>query len=113
MAQKGIREFDAKHMLAKRLPGFADIRYEGKVALVEPRTNLENFTTQYPWVSNHKLVVKPDQLFGKRGKNNLLLLDADWQAARRWIEERRGKETQVGNTTGRLTHFLVEPFVPP
>lgn len=112
MAQKGIREFDAKHMLAKRLPGFADIRYEGKAALVEPQTDLEHFTTRYPWVADHKLVVKPDQLFGKRGKNNLLLLDADWQTARRWIEERRGKETRVGKTTGILTHFLVEPFVP-
>jgi ATP-citrate lyase beta-subunit len=112
MAQKGIREFDAKHMMARLLPDLADIRYEGKVALVEPGTDLQNFTTQYPWVLDHKLVVKPDQLFGKRGKNNLLLLDADWPAAKQWIKERMGKETKVGNTTGILTHFLVEPFVP-
>jgi ATP-citrate lyase beta-subunit len=57
-------------------------------------------------------VVKPDQLFGKRGKHGLLCLDVDWPAAQEWIAERMGQETQVGSTRGTLNHFLVEIFVP-
>jgi len=112
MAQKGIREFDAKKMLARWLSDFADIQYEGKVALVSPETNLDQLPKKHAWLKNQKLVVKPDQLFGKRGKNNLLLLDADWNTAALWIGERMKKSVQVGKVKGELTHFLVEPFVP-
>ena len=57
-------------------------------------------------------MVKPDQLFGKRGKHGLVLLNADWQDAKAWIEERMNTEVNVGETTGTLSHFLIEPFVP-
>ncbi len=57
-------------------------------------------------------MVKPDQLFGKRGKHNLLCLNATLDEAEKWINERMNKETVVGKSKGTLTHFLVEPFVP-
>jgi ATP citrate (pro-S)-lyase len=53
-----------------------------------------------------------DQLIKRRGKAGLLLLNADWQAAKAWIEERAGKETKVESTVGRLSSFIVEPFLP-
>ncbi len=106
MAQKGIREYDAKRMLAKELGE------EVKVALVTPDTDLEKFTQEHPWLLHEKLVVKPDQLFGKRGKHGLLLLDADWKKASTWINEQLNKEITVGEVSGKLTHFLVEPFTP-
>lgn len=114
MAQRGIREYDAKRMLAAELPKLlgGDFRYEGHVALVGPETNLDELAKQHPWLAKGKLVVKPDQLFGKRGKHGLLLLGADWNAAKQWIGERMNSETTVGETTGTLTHFLVEPFTP-
>ena len=114
MAQRGIREYDAKRMLASQLPKYLgkDFRYEGKVALVGPDTDLAALAEEMPWLSKERLVVKPDQLFGKRGKHGLLLIDADLAAARKWIGERMGKEVTVGKTTGRLTHFLIEPFTP-
>jgi len=114
MAQRGIREYDAKRMLASQLPKYLgkEFRYDGKVALVDPDTDLASLAKEMPWLSTERLVVKPDQLFGKRGKHGLLLIDADLAAAKKWIGERMGKETTVGKTTGKLNHFLVEPFTP-
>ena len=112
MAQRGIREYDAKRMLASELSKHLgkDFHYEGKVALVGPDTDVDRLVKENPWLAKERLVVKPDQLFGKRGKHGLLLIDADLAAAKKWIGERMGKETTVGKTTGRLTHFLIEPF---
>ncbi len=114
MAQKGIREFDAKRMLASELPKYLSdgFTYEGKVALVDPDTDMAALAKGKPWLAKEKLVVKPDQLFGKRGKHGLLLLDADWKSAQKWIGERMDLETTVGETSGKLTHFLIEPFTP-
>ncbi|MEA1870803.1 MAG: ATP citrate lyase citrate-binding domain-containing protein [Candidatus Bipolaricaulota bacterium] len=118
MAQKGIREYDAKRLIAKALPEYSNgaFSFEGRMALVSPKTNLTALAGENPWLKSERLVVKPDQLFGKRGKNNLLLLDVDFDQARAWIEERMNKEVTIvqttGETTGRLTHFLIEPFVP-
>jgi ATP citrate (pro-S)-lyase len=41
-----------------------------------------------------------------------LLLNADWKDAEQWITQRRGKPVTVGNVTGILDYFIVEPFVP-
>jgi ATP-citrate lyase beta-subunit len=114
MAQRGIREYDAKRMLAAELPKYlaSGFSYAGKVALVTPETDFAALLKQHPWLEKEKLVVKPDQLFGKRGKHGLLCLNADWKAARAWIGERMNKETTVGKVAGKLTHFLVEPFTP-
>lgn len=112
MAQRGIREYDAKRILAQELPKYlkGDFGYEGHVALVSPDTDLDQLTKSNSWLTEMKLVVKPDQLFGKRGKHGLLGLNLDWKEVKKWIKERMGKETTVGKTTGTLTHFLVEPF---
>lgn len=114
MAQRGIREYDAKRMLAAELSRHLgkDFVYDGKVALIGPDTDMAAIAKQNPWLTKEKLVVKPDQLFGKRGKHGLLLIDADWAGAQKWIKERMNKETTVGKVTGKLTHFLVEPFTP-
>ena len=57
-------------------------------------------------------MAKPDQLFGKRKKHNLVLLNADFNTVREWITNHRNKEVTIGNATGELTHFLIEPFIP-
>lgn len=112
MAQRGIREYNAKRLLAKYLPKyFKNFTYSGLVALVSPETDFTELEKEETWLKDTKLVVKPDQLFGKRGKHKLLLIDANWKEAKKWIEERMNKETKVGEVTGTLTHFLVEPFV--
>lgn len=112
MAQKGIREFDGKRILFRHMagafPGFAG--RADQLALVEPDTKKEALLASAPWLKGTKLVVKPDQLFGKRGKHGLVAVNLDFEAAWKWIQERMKKEVTVGKTTGVLTHFLIEPF---
>jgi ATP-citrate lyase beta-subunit len=113
MAQRGIREYDAKKLLAELLPDYADdFDYDGQIALVTPETDLEVVAIKNPWVKKKRLVVKPDQLFGKRGAHGLILLDASWDEAKRYIEERMNREILVGTVVGTLDTFLIEPFVP-
>ena len=118
MAERGISEYDAKRLLAKALPEFSGgrFKYETRPVLVGPDIDLKNLANEHWWLETERLVVKPDQLFGKRGKNNLLYVNKTWEEAKDWIQERMNKETTIvqttGQTTGVLTHFLVEPFVP-
>lgn len=66
---------------------------------------------EHPWLLSTPLVVKPDQLMKRRGKAGLVLLNADWNEARRWMAENAGKELCVDKVTGNLKNFIVEPFV--
>ncbi len=114
MAQKGIREYDAKRMLARNLEQYfgETFGYEGHVALVDQSTNWDELSTTHPWLLNTQLVAKPDQLFGKRGKHGLLYVNKSLPEVKGWIQERMNKEVTVGKTTDTLSHFLIEPFVP-
>ncbi|MDD4653408.1 MAG: ATP citrate lyase citrate-binding domain-containing protein [Methanothrix sp.] len=113
MAQRGIREYDAKRLLAGFLPQYlSEFSYKGDIALVGPETDLEQLATAHPWLKTSRLVVKPDQLFGKRGKHGLVLLDADWDKAKKYLQENMGLSVTIGSITGRLSHFLIEPFIP-
>ena len=113
MAQRGIREYHAKKMLAKYLHEFSNGKFSipDKFALVTPEKSIDEVAKENPWIKEEKLVVKPDQLFGKRGKHGLILLNATFDQAKKWIEERMGKEVTIGKVTGKLTHFLIEPYV--
>jgi ATP-citrate lyase beta-subunit len=118
MAQKGIREYDAKRMMAKALPEFSNgkFKYDAKQVLIGPDTDYKKVEKKNPWIKKEKLVAKPDQLFGKRGKNNLLFVNKSWAEVQKWIKERMNKTVTITQTTGKtkgtLTHFLVEKFVP-
>ena len=118
MAQKGIREFDAKRMMAKALPEFSNgkIKFEAAQVLIGANTDLHKLEQDNPWLKTDKLVAKPDQLFGKRGLNNLLLVNKSWKEVQDWINERMNKTVTIkqttGETTGVLNQFLVEKFVP-
>ncbi|MDO9576543.1 MAG: ATP citrate lyase citrate-binding domain-containing protein [Candidatus Cloacimonadales bacterium] len=118
MAQKGIREFDAKRMMAKALPEFSNgkIRFEAAQVLIGANTDLQKLEQENPWLKAGKLVAKPDQLFGKRGLNNLLFVNKTWPEVQKWIAERMNKTVTIkqttGVTTGKLNQFLVEKFIP-
>jgi len=113
MAQRGIREYDAKRILAKHIERFSNgtIAYDGRVALVTPDSSLEALSAEKPWLKTEKLTVKPDQLFGKRGKHGLLQVDVSYDEAKKWIAEKMNTTVTVGKTSGKLTHFLVQPYV--
>jgi ATP-citrate lyase beta-subunit len=114
MAQRGIREYDGKKMLANYWTEYIskDFKFPGKVALVDPKTKLDDLPKKYTWLKDEKLVVKPDQLFGKRGKHGLIKANATYPEVKKWIKERMNKETKVGKVTDKLTHFLIEPYIP-
>jgi len=117
MAQRGIREYDAKRMLARALGAVAGgPAADERLVLVGPETDLDGLPAEHPWLKTTKLVAKPDQLFGKRGKNNLLYVDASVDEVKAWISEQMNQEVTIegagGKTKGVLTHFLIEPFVP-
>lgn len=114
MAQRGIREFHGKKLMEKYWSEYFDglKKYDGKIALINPKTIMDDLAQKNPWLKQKKLVVKPDQLIGKRGKHNLILLDATFDEAKNWINERMNREITIGKVTDKLTHFLIEPFVP-
>ncbi|MEI6221504.1 MAG: ATP citrate lyase citrate-binding domain-containing protein [bacterium] len=114
MAQRAIRECHAKKLLATYLTEISGgkFAYEGKIVLVDGQTDFEAVKRDNPWLLTDKLVVKPDQLVGKRGKNNLLLLNATIDEAHAFISSNLNKEVTIGTTTGVLTHFAIEPFIP-
>ena len=118
MAQKGIREYDAKRIMAHGIPEFSKgaFNFEPHQVLIGPETDIKKLEKDNPWLKKEKLVTKPDQLFGKRGKNNLLFVNKNWDEVQKWIKDHMNKKTKIiqttGKTTGTLTHFLVEQFVP-
>jgi ATP citrate (pro-S)-lyase len=142
MAQKALREYDGKAMLARLLPTYGVLptaqpatpqaalsdAAATAAALTMPTRFLQvaqpaggkgaagvdfaALAAAAPWVTGTRLVVKPDQLIKRRGKGGLILLNADWPAAVAWISERMGREVTVDGVAGVLTHFIVEPFLP-
>lgn len=56
--------------------------------------------------------MKQDLLFGKRGKNNLVLLNGSYKETHSFIAERMGTELEVSCVKGTITTFVIEEFVP-
>jgi len=122
MAQRAIREYDGKKLFAKNWDKyFAPLKYPFESVLVTSGEELLKKAQEpgYEWLKNKPLVAKPDMLFGKRGKNNLVLFkinkpgDVTLADAANWIDEKRSKEvTLLSGQKGYLTHFIVEPFTP-
>ncbi|MDO8655782.1 MAG: ATP citrate lyase citrate-binding domain-containing protein, partial [Nanoarchaeota archaeon] len=102
--------YDAKQLLAEHLSKDG-ISIEWKGILVSPDTDLATLPEHYPWLLTTQLVVKPDQLFGKRGKLGLISVNCSFEKAKEFINTHRTTKTSIGKATDKLTHFLIEPFV--
>ena len=83
-----------------------------KSAQVTESTDFNELTEKEPWLLSSKLVVKPDMLFGKRGKSGLVALNLDLAEVDSFVKERLGKEVEMGGCKGPITTFIVEPFIP-
>ena len=113
MAQKSIYEIDAKKILAKELPKYyPNFNYHNKLLIVDSNTDFDKVTSENPWLKTDKMVVKPDQLFGKRGKANLILLDANYEQVKNFCKSNLNKVFEIGSIRGELNRLLVEPFIP-
>ncbi|MDY0403867.1 ATP citrate lyase citrate-binding domain-containing protein [Sulfurovum sp.] len=130
MAQKAIREYDAKSILAKHWDQyFPNFTYAYETVMVQNGSELKEAAKEKAWLNEKRLVAKPDMLFGKRGKNGLVLFrdqkpgDVTLEKAAAWIDEKAKEKQEVyfafdGDTpvgapsVDYLTHFVVEPFTP-
>ncbi len=122
MAQKPIREYDGKRLFKENWDKyFEGLEYPFESVLVTSGEELKAKAKKpgYEWLNQKPLVAKPDMLFGKRGKNNLVLFkvnkpgDVTLEDAAKWIDEKRsGEVTLLSGAKGELTHFIVEPFTP-
>lgn len=130
MSAKSIREADGKALLSFYLPKspvFSETEPKTsfqtstpKLASIEfsPETPIEQtfkeIEESYPWLlsPDAKFVAKPDQLIKRRGKSGLLALNKSWAEVKEWIGARANQPVKVEHVEGKLTHFLVEPFVP-
>ncbi|OYZ56160.1 MAG: ATPase, partial [Sulfuricurvum sp. 24-42-5] len=122
MAQRAIREYDGKAIFSKHWENyFSGFRYGFKSVLVTNGDDLRAKAQEhgFEWLKQEALVAKPDMLFGKRGKNDLVLFkttkpgDVTLEEAAKWIDEKIAHETiLLTGQKGTLTHFIVEPFTP-
>lgn len=136
MSAKPIYEFDGKHLINFWLPR-CNQPADNKVKIPlpwlpstelcflnfndQPESEKADIDTlakkifadaqkQHPWLLTTKLVVKPDQLIKRRGKNGLLGIKLDWDGVKQWVLERALKSFKLEKTEGILHTFLVEPF---
>ena len=104
MARQKIREYDAKRLLLENL------KQEYRAIPIDSSTTLDTLPPKHPWLLQERLVIKPDQLFGKRGKLGLVLLNADFPQVKEYLQQHLNKEMTIGKAVDKLTHFLIEPF---
>ncbi|XP_078445177.1 ATP-citrate synthase alpha chain protein 2 [Wolffia australiana] len=112
MARKKIREYDSKRLLRENLKRLAGIDLQIRSVQVTEATEFTELANAEPWLSSSKLVVKPDMLFGKRGKSGLVALNKDFSEVVEFVKQRLGKEVEMGGFKAPITTFIVEPFVP-
>lgn len=126
MARKKVREYTGKQLLLRQLQRLgmagnlgasfgagrcAQVAAENLSTSGTPDGFYAALAAAHPWLTTTRLVIKPDMLFGKRGKNNLVLLNADYSAAQAFISARMSTDVEVGGVTGTLSSFVIEPFV--
>ena len=107
MAQKAVQEYYSKKLLIpifRRELGDKFVQDESQLWLVEKLDDSKK-------IPNGVFAVKPDVCIGKKGKNNLLLLDADANKAREFLKQNFNKTVEISGVKGVLDTFLVEPYV--
>ncbi|KAE8023491.1 hypothetical protein FH972_009180 [Carpinus fangiana] len=112
MARKKIREYDSKRLLKEHFKRLSGKELPIKSAQVTQSTDFNELAVKESWLLSTKLVVKPDMLFGKRGKSGLVALNLDLSQVSTFVNERLGKEVEMGGCRGPITTFIVEPFIP-
>ncbi len=108
MAQSSIREYDAKRMFAQ----YTHKKYDG--ILIEYESDITWFcdkNSQLSEFQDSRFVIKPDQLFGKRGKYGLVGINLDAHTLHDWWKSHDQKKVEIGGNDGKLSTFLIEPFV--
>ena len=101
MAQVSVREYDVKKMFFDSI----EAPYTG--IQIKELSDIEKLE------DNQKYVIKPDMLFGKRGKRGLLGINLDKQECKKWLEKYFQKEENIDGVDGTLDVFLAENCIKP
>lgn len=112
MSAKAIREATGKDIINRHLAGDDHGAAKCRFASVDESTQWSQLVADNPWLETTPLVVKPDQLIKRRGKLGLIAVNKKFPQVKQWVDERMGKDQKVGNATGKLRTFIIEPFVP-
>ncbi|OMO54813.1 ATP-grasp, succinyl-CoA synthetase-type [Corchorus capsularis] len=112
MVRKKIREYDSKRLLKAHIKRLANIDIPICSAQVTKSTDFTELLEKEPWISSKRLVVKPDMLFGKRGKSGLVALNLDLAQVIQFVKQRLGHEIEIEGCKGPITTFIIEPFIP-
>ncbi|MCP4524217.1 MAG: ATPase [Candidatus Gracilibacteria bacterium] len=100
MAQVGIREYDAKKMYFESIGK----KYTG--------LQIDKFGDVDQLDKSQSFVIKPDMLFGKRGKYGLVGVGLTQEETVHWLHKRFDDPVEISGVTGNLTVFLVEEYIP-
>ncbi len=101
MSQISLREYDAKILFSKS----QDIAYHG--IFINDIEQLDYLIDDWK-----RYVVKPDQLFGKRWKLDLIWLNLTIPEVKSQIISHFNESIEINWVTWVLDSFLIEPFVP-
>ena len=71
-------------------------------AQVKSLDELSALPKSAPWLLTERLVVKPDQLIKRRGKNGLVKLGVDWAGAQAVCAEWMGRQIEIEGAPGGL-----------
>ena len=105
MAQVSIREYDAKRLWSV----WSEIPYTGIV--VETQEQINTIAERLQKEKGMYWVVKPDQLFGKRGKHGLVGVKLDAEGIQKRCEAHWQKLVTIDGVTDVLHTFLIEPWI--
>lgn len=100
MAQISLREYDVKQMFAR----YAGTFYSG--IQIRDISDIEKLDTE------KKYVLKPDMLFGKRGKRGMVGINLARSEAKEWLTDWYKKEVNIDGVLGTLDVFLAEEMLP-
>lgn len=105
MAQVPIREYDAKRLWSV----WSETPYVG--ILVETQEQIQTLAERLQKEKTGFWVVKPDQLFGKRGKLGLVGVKLDATGVQQRCEAHWQKMVTINGVTDVLHTFLIEPWI--
>lgn len=99
MAQISIREYDVKKMFCEKIgQNYSWIQ-------IRELSDIEKLS------EDKKYVIKPDMLFGKRGKRWLLGINLSKSECKAWLEKYLWKSKNIDGVDGTLDIFLAEEVV--
>ncbi|XP_030757355.1 ATP-citrate synthase isoform X2 [Sitophilus oryzae] len=110
MSAKAIREATGKNLINQRLGDTAAAQC--RFASINPDTKFSEVVANNPWLKTDRLVVKPDQLIKRRGKLGLIAVNKTLDEVQKWIGDRMNKDQKIGQASGKLKNFIIEPFIP-